>query len=66
MSFHTEEKIIKSYYLNKNSSDKTVELKFFDNYLCVSFFELITKMVLMNSKIDFIENVEIETINYFL
>ena len=35
MSFDTEEKIIKSYYLNKNSSDKTID-KFFDNYLCVS------------------------------
>ena len=45
MSFHTEEKIIKSYYLNKYSSDKTVDPKFFDNYLCVSFFESIMKMV---------------------
>ena len=26
--------------------------------MCVSFFELITKMVLMNSKTDFIENVD--------
>ena len=85
MSFHTEAKIIKSYYLNKNSSDKSVGVtdpKFFDNYLCVSFFESITKMVFvykvgnekpvrvlftlnplvpllsMNSKIDFIENVD--------
>ena len=45
MSFHTEAKIIKSYNLNKNISHKTVEPKFFDNYLCVSFFESITKMV---------------------
>ena len=45
ISFHTEEKIIKSYYLNKYSSDKTVDPKFFDNYLCVSFFESIMKMV---------------------
>ena len=45
MSFHTEAKILKSYYLNKNSNDKIVDPKFFDNYLCVSFFESIMKMV---------------------
>ena len=45
ISFHTEEKIIKSYYLNKYSSDKIVDPKFFDNYLCVSFFESIMKMI---------------------
>ena len=45
MLFLTKEKIIKNYYLNKNSSDKTVDPKFFDNYLYVSFFKSITKMV---------------------
>ena len=38
ISFHTEAKIIKSYYLNKNNSYKTVELKFFDNFICVFRF----------------------------
>ena len=47
MSFHTEAKILKSYYLNKNSNDKTIDPKFFDIFLCVSFFESIKKMVLV-------------------
>ena len=45
MSFHTEAKIIKNYYLDKYSNDKTVDPKFFDNYLYVLFFESITKMI---------------------
>ena len=54
MSLFPESKIVKQY----NSSNKTMEPssgiidpKFFDNYLCVAFFESITRMVLLVNKV---------------
>ena len=50
MNLFHESKIEKYYYSNK-INDKILGItdpKFFDNYLCVSFFESITKMVFVN------------------